>query len=60
MSQISAAEIIVPATAGLIPATAVKKNEKYDTTKVYAAESPTEPTAYASISFIFSLFLLNP
>ena len=42
-SHTIAIEIIVPATAGLIPATVVIKKEKNDMTKLYAVESPTEP-----------------
>ena len=58
-SHTIATEIIVPATAGLTPATVVIKNEKNDSTKLYDAQSPIDPIVYPKISFVFNFFPIS-
>lgn len=51
---------MVHATAGLIPAIVVIKNEKNVMTKLYAVQSPIEPMVYPNILDIFNLFSFTP
>ena len=58
--------VMVPAMAGLIPATVVRKNRRYVPVKVYPMASPTAAEPYphlaltVSVSVCFFLVLINP